>query len=177
MFSLPRKSISIHNFNLQLTRRTWIAFKPSPQLISLSFSFSTLQNSRGFAKAAMPIDPNKKAVKENYGMDKTSGYKQPVWISTEPYSSRPTFPRLDKNITTDVVIVGAGITGISAAYECVGRGLRTTLIDSREVLSGETGRTSGHLSSALDDRYYELIKSKRFFRINTLPPKTLPLFN
>lgn len=97
---------------------------------------------------------------ENYGMDKTSGHKQPVWIATEPYSCRPTFPKLDRNITTDVVVVGAGITGISAAYECVGRGMNTTLIDAREVLSGETGRTSGHLGSALDDRYYELIKSK-----------------
>lgn len=103
----------------------------------------------------MPINSNKKTVKENYGMDNTSSHKQPVWIS---YSSRPTFPKLDRNITTDVVIVGAGITGISAAYECVKRGFRTTLIDSREVLSGETGGTSGHFSSALDDRYYELIK-------------------
>lgn len=102
----------------------------------------------------MSIDLDQKTVQENYGMDKTSDYEQPVWISTEPYSSRPMFPKLDKNITTDVVIVGAGTTGISAAYECVGRGMATTLIDAREVLFGETGRTSGHLSSALDDRYF-----------------------
>lgn len=103
----------------------------------------------------MPFD------KENYGMDKTSGHTQPVWIATEPYtsSSRPAFPKLDRSVSADVVVVGAGITGISAAYECVRRGMKTALIDAREVLSGETGRTSGHLSSALDDRYYELIKS------------------
>lgn len=108
----------------------------------------------------MPFDPDEKMVKENYDMDKTSGYKQPVWVSTEPYNKRPTFPKLDRDIATDLVIVGAGITGISAAYEAVKKGIPTTLIDAREVLSGETGRTSGHLSSALDDRYYELIKSK-----------------
>lgn len=97
----------------------------------------------------------------NHGMDQTSGHTQPVWIATEPYSSRPVFPKLARNVSTDVVVVGAGITGVSAAYECVRRGMKTTLIDAREVLSGETGRTSGHLSSALDDRYYELIKSKQ----------------
>lgn len=98
--------------------------------------------------------------RDDHGMDNTSGHRQPVWIATEPYGCRATFAKLDRDVTTDVVVVGAGITGISAAYECVGRGMDTTLIDAREVLSGETGRTSGHLSSALDDRYYELIKSK-----------------
>jgi len=100
------------------------------------------------------------STKEDYGMNRTSGYKQPVWIATEPYSNRPTFPKLSQDITTDVIIVGAGITGISVAYECVQKGLHVTMIDAREILSGETGRTSGHLSSALDDRYYELIKSR-----------------
>lgn len=80
----------------------------------------------------MSADPDQNTYKENYGMDKTSGYKQPVWISTEPYSNRPTFPKLDRDITTDVVIVGAGITGISAAYEAVKKGIKTTLIDARE---------------------------------------------
>jgi heterodisulfide reductase subunit A-like polyferredoxin len=102
------------------------------------------------------------SMRENPGMVKTSGYRNPVWIATDPYSNRPPFPKLDRNINTDVVIVGGGITGISAAYECVNRGLNTTLIDAREMLSGETGRTSGHLSSALDDKYYELISSKCF---------------
>lgn len=32
----------------------------------------------------------------------------------------------------------------------MGRGIATTLIEAREVLSGETGRTLGHLGSALD---------------------------
>ena len=96
---------------------------------------------------------------EDFGMNRTSGYKQPVWISTEPYSNRPDFPKLNKDIKTDVVIVGGGIAGISVAYECVQKGLSVALIEAREALSGETGRTSGHLASSLDDRYYELIKS------------------
>ncbi|TKA81775.1 hypothetical protein B0A49_00647 [Cryomyces minteri] len=88
----------------------------------------------------------------------TSGDTEPVWIHTEPYSSRPHFPKLDKDLHTDVCIVGAGIGGISTAYELVSRGVNVVMIEAREVLSGETGRTSGHLSSALDDGYVEIAK-------------------
>ncbi|KFY31534.1 hypothetical protein V493_01017, partial [Pseudogymnoascus sp. VKM F-4281 (FW-2241)] len=59
---------------------------------------------------------------------------------------------------TDVCIIGAGIAGISTAYELVTRGLEVVLIEAREVLSGETGRTSGHLSNALDDGYLKIAK-------------------
>ncbi|KAF8470785.1 FAD dependent oxidoreductase-domain-containing protein [Kalaharituber pfeilii] len=94
----------------------------------------------------------------NYGAVNTSGHQQPVWIATEPWSNRPTFPKLQSNLSTDVLIVGAGITGISTAYECIKQGLRTTIIEAREVLSGESGRTSAHLSGVNGDpRFYELI--------------------
>lgn len=96
---------------------------------------------------------------ENFGMDDTSGTRHAVWIATEPYANRPSFPKLDRNLKTDVLVVGAGISGISTAYEAVQAGLKVTLIEAREVLSGETGRTSGHLSSVNGDpRYADLIK-------------------
>lgn len=83
----------------------------------------------------------------------TSGETDPVWIHKMPYSNIPTFSKLDRDLETDVCIVGAGISGISTAYELVTRGLNVVLIEGREVLSGETGRTSGHLASDLDDGY------------------------
>lgn len=89
----------------------------------------------------------------------TSGYTEPVWSSTEPYRERPSFPQLSSDASADLCIVGAGIAGIQTAYEAIQAGLSVILIDARECLSGETGRTSGHLSSALDDRFYELIKT------------------
>jgi hypothetical protein len=100
------------------------------------------------------------STKEDYGMNRTSGYKQPVWISTEPYSNFPKFPKLAGDIKADVIVVGGGIAGISVAYECVKKGVSVALIEARNTLSGESGRTSGHLASSLDDRYYNLIKSK-----------------
>jgi len=88
----------------------------------------------------------------------TSGETDPVWIHKVPYKNIPKFPKLDRDLETDVCIVGAGISGISTAYELVTRGLNVVLIEAREVLSGETGRTSGHLANDLDDGYPEIAK-------------------
>jgi glycine/D-amino acid oxidase-like deaminating enzyme/nitrite reductase/ring-hydroxylating ferredoxin subunit len=88
----------------------------------------------------------------------TSGETDPVWIHKVPYSDIPKFSQLDRDLETDVCVVGAGISGISTAYELVTRGLNVVLIEGREVLSGETGRTSGHLASDLDDGYPEIAK-------------------
>ncbi|GAO45851.1 DAO-domain-containing protein [Saitoella complicata NRRL Y-17804] len=92
-------------------------------------------------------------------MDFTSGANIPVWTATEPYSDLPRFSKLDTNTDTDVVVVGGGIAGLQTAYELVQRNVRVILLEARELLSGETGRTSGHLSNALDDHYYELINT------------------
>lgn len=88
----------------------------------------------------------------------TSGDTDAVWIHTEPYSNRPRFPKLTKDIETDVLVIGSGISGISTAYELVTRGKKVVMIEARDVLSGESGRTSGHLASDLDDGYIEIAK-------------------
>ena len=56
----------------------------------------------------------------------------------------------------DVVIVGAGMAGLSTAYHLLKRGRSVVVLEKGEIGSGETGRTTAHLASALDDRYYEL---------------------
>lgn len=87
----------------------------------------------------------------------TSGNTEPVWVHQEPYSSRPKFSKLEDDIETDVCIVGTGIGGIQTAFELVTRGYNVVMLEARDVLSGETGRTSGHLASALDDGYANII--------------------
>jgi len=83
----------------------------------------------------------------------TDGATDSIWSRGDPYSSRPRFPKLTKDIETDVLVIGAGITGISAAYELVKRNHNVVMVEAREVVSGQTDRTSGHLASALDDGY------------------------
>jgi glycine/D-amino acid oxidase-like deaminating enzyme/nitrite reductase/ring-hydroxylating ferredoxin subunit len=60
------------------------------------------------------------------------------------------------DLETDVCIVGAGISGLSVAYALVRDGTTVTVVDDGPVGGGETGRTSAHLSCALDDRYSHL---------------------
>jgi len=62
--------------------------------------------------------------------------------------------------SADVAIIGAGIAGLSTAYELTARGRSVIVIDRGEVGSGMTARTTAHLASALDDFYSELIKAR-----------------
>jgi glycine/D-amino acid oxidase-like deaminating enzyme len=88
----------------------------------------------------------------------TSGETEPVWVATEPYSNRPKFTSLKQNTSADVCVIGSGIAGVQSAYELVKRGHHVVMLEARDAVSGETDRTSGHLASALDDRYLEIAK-------------------
>ncbi len=65
---------------------------------------------------------------------------------------------LNKDINTDVVIVGGGMAGVSIAYCLVQQGKKVVLVEDGFIGSGETSRTTAHLVTALDDRYYHLEK-------------------
>jgi glycine/D-amino acid oxidase-like deaminating enzyme/nitrite reductase/ring-hydroxylating ferredoxin subunit len=69
-------------------------------------------------------------------------------------------PALDGDRSTDVVIIGSGIAGLSTAYELTGRGRSVVVLDRGRIGSGMTARTTAHLASALDDRYARLISAR-----------------
>jgi len=87
-------------------------------------------------------------------MNTDSGRTRSVWMNTAPDPEN--LVPLHRDAACDVCIVGAGIAGLSVAYECVKRGHKVVVIDDGPVGGGETGRTTAHLTFALDDRYYEL---------------------
>jgi len=70
----------------------------------------------------------------------------------------PSFPPLTTDARAQVCIVGAGIAGMTAAYLLTRAGKAVVVIDDGAVGSGESGRTTAHLSNALDDRYYEIAR-------------------
>src|SRR5665811_518442 len=57
-----------------------------------------------------------------------------------------------------VCIVGAGIAGLTTAYLLGRAGKSVAVLDDGSIISGETERTTAHLVTALDDRYFELEK-------------------
>jgi glycine/D-amino acid oxidase-like deaminating enzyme/nitrite reductase/ring-hydroxylating ferredoxin subunit len=68
----------------------------------------------------------------------------------------PGYPPLDADVQADVCVVGAGIAGLSTAYMLAKEGQKVIVIEAASIGGGETGRTTAHLSNALDDRYVEL---------------------
>lgn len=68
------------------------------------------------------------------------------------------YPPLDSDIECDLVVVGSGIAGLSSAYEAARFGVKVVVIDRGDISGGMTARTTAHLASEIDDRYFDLIK-------------------
>src|SRR4026209_438759 len=81
----------------------------------------------------------------------------PVWIDTARIQK---FPKLEKNLSVDVVVVGAGVTGITTAYLLKIAGLTVALVERERVASIDTGHTTAHLTYVTD---VELQKVARNF--------------
>jgi hypothetical protein len=69
----------------------------------------------------------------------------------------PRFSPLSESLSTDVVIVGGGIAGLSTAYELSLRGREVVVVDRGRIARGMTARTTAHLAFEIDDYYEELI--------------------
>lgn len=82
-----------------------------------------------------------------------SGRTRSVWHATVGDPGREP---LTSDARADVCVVGAGITGATAAYLLSKAGRRVMVVDDGPPGGGETGRTTAHLSDALDDGYREL---------------------
>ena len=78
-----------------------------------------------------------------------------LWADSE-FPNRGGEGQLTKDLIVDVSIVGAGIAGLTTAYLLARHGLSVAVLDAGVIATGESARTSAHLTSALDDRYYRL---------------------
>ncbi len=90
----------------------------------------------------------------NFDPEVTSGSNLPLWFSKPKLSLN--FDKLDKNTTTDVLVIGGGISGLTTAYCLAKKGRKVLLVEDGHLGSGESGRTTAHATCALDDRYFEL---------------------
>ena len=80
---------------------------------------------------------------------KSSVATQPYWIDSAPL---PRFPKLDRDEEVDVVIVGGGITGLTAAYLLTLDGRRVALLERERCAQIDTGHTTAHLTMVTDPR-------------------------
>jgi glycine/D-amino acid oxidase-like deaminating enzyme/nitrite reductase/ring-hydroxylating ferredoxin subunit len=81
----------------------------------------------------------------------TSGQHKSFWVAS---TDTQNFPTLTQNLETDVLVIGGGIAGLTTAYLLAKSGRQVVLVEDGQLGSGESGRTTAHLTAALDDRYY-----------------------
>lgn len=69
------------------------------------------------------------------------------------------FPSLTRDLTTDVVVIGGGITGLTAALHLKQAGRMVAVLEAGRVGDGTTGGTSGHLDIMPDCGMRKLIRN------------------
>lgn len=87
---------------------------------------------------------------------KRDGFCTSCWQEMPGYSPRN---RFSTNTEYDVVIIGAGITGITTALLLQTAGKNCLVTEARNIGFGTTGGTTAHLNTILDTPYYTIIKN------------------
>ena|SRR5436190_8961444 len=82
-------------------------------------------------------------------------------METKPYwmeEALPEFAPLANDLEVDVVVIGGGLTGITAAYLLKKEGVRVALIERQRCGAADTGHTTAHLTYVTDYRMHRLVK-------------------
>lgn len=79
-----------------------------------------------------------------------------IWTKT---CSFPSFPALEGEHHTDVLIIGGGIAGLLCAYNLQKKGIDYMVVDASRILSGTTNGTTGKITAFHGLIYHKLKKA------------------
>ena len=80
------------------------------------------------------------------------------WITTLMVKEHKYCPPLTKDIKCDVLIVGGGFSGVSAAAEFLAKGLKVVLIEKNIVGGSSSGRSAGFLTPDSELELHQLVR-------------------
>ena len=80
------------------------------------------------------------------------------WFTTLLVNPHRNCPPLTRDIKCDVVIVGAGFAGVSAAVEFLKTGHKVVLIDKNIVGGSSSGRSAGFLTPDSELELHQLVR-------------------
>lgn len=83
--------------------------------------------------------------------------KAPFWIDRFPKSRRPSFPAFRGDATTDLVIIGGGLTGAACAMSFAAAGVKVILLEANRVGGGATAGAPGLIREDADASFQQTV--------------------
>ena len=102
----------------------------------------------------MPVPATSKPLSRRGRPPRLPSSTRSLWIASTRY---PRFPRLRGDLEVDVAIIGAGITGLTAATLLKAAGKTVAVLEAQRVAEGVTGYTTAHLTEVVDASLRTLI--------------------
>lgn len=73
-------------------------------------------------------------------------------------AQKTSYPSLESDVNTEILIIGGGITGALIAYQLIKEGKKIILVDKRDICNGSTAASTALLQYEIDVSLHELIK-------------------
>ncbi len=81
---------------------------------------------------------------------------EPFWLIVN--SLPKSYPSLQKSITSEILVIGAGITGALMAYKLIETGKKVIMVDRRDICNGSTAASTSMLQYEIDVPLHKLIE-------------------
>ena len=92
----------------------------------------------------------------------------PLWLDRFPKTRRPAHPRLRGELDTDVIVVGAGLTGCACAASFAAAGIKVVVLEAERVGAASTAASAGLIREDFDASFQETASAQGLRAARTL---------